>query len=206
MAEQVEELAEQIEAACAPPVAVIRWSWGAWLGCLLASRRGTLVKTLVLVGSGPLDAHHAKRIKATKMSRLSEAEHLEFSGLDPREGDAMQVARFIELSDRSDSYARDGSPLPEVIFDGAIHSAVWSEADWIRRDGTLLREIGKIRSPVTALHGDHDPRSSEGVRAPLAAALPAARFVLIDRFGHKPRQEVYARDVFSDELEAALAG
>ena len=202
--EQVEELAAQITAAGRPPVAIVGWSWGAWLGCLLAARHERLVRTLVLVGSGPFESHHAERIEDTKAARLTAAESAELRRLDPRRGDAAEVARFIEISDRADTYARDASPQPEVTFDAAIHTAVWSEADAMRRSGALLEEVGTIRCPVVVLHGDHDPRPAEGVHEPLGSVLPTARFVLLDRCGHKPWQERYARAAFYAALNDAI--
>ncbi len=202
---QVNELRSQIEQYCKPPVVVIGWSWGAWLGCLLAAQHEILVRTLILVGSGPLEANYARAIQTTKSSRLTNDERTELKALRPMAGDPTHVARFIELSDLADTYARDMSPQPKVMFDGAIHQAVWREADGMRKDGALLDAISTIRCPVIAIHGDHDPRPSEGVRLPLQAALPSAEFVEIKRCGHKPWQEKYASDEFYRLMERTIA-
>ena len=198
---QVEELAAQIEAVCAPPVAVVGWSWGAWLGSLLSARHPALVRSLVLVGSGPFEAADAAVISVTKRARLTAAERAELAGLDPWHGDG---DRFIELSDRAETWDRDGSPRPAVAFDRAVHEAVWAEAKAMRESGALLREVAAIRCSVLALHGDQDPRPARGVEEPLSRVLPQARFVLLERCGHKPWQEVHARDRFFDLLEGAL--
>ncbi|HCE70832.1 alpha/beta fold hydrolase [Ruegeria pomeroyi] len=201
---QVDELSSHIERFCAPPVTVIGWSWGAWLGCLLAAQRGMLVRRLILVGSGPFEESYASAIRTTKNSRLTKDQRKEISQLRPTEGDPAEVARFIALSDIADTYARDTSQQPFVAFDGAIHAAVWAEAVDMRRNGALLEAVCAIRCPVVAIHGDYDPRPSEGVQIPLRAALPSADFVQLERCGHKPWQETFAKADFYRALEAAI--
>lgn len=202
---QVDELKSQMEHLCAAPVAVIGWSWGAWLGCLLAARYPPLVRKLILVGSGPFDARYAAKIRATKNARLTVDQRDELSKLRPQDGDPALVARFIALSDVAETYARDASPQPPVHFDRDIHSAVWPEADDMRRTGALLDAVAAICCPVVAIHGDHDPRPWEGVQVPLQAALPSADFRRLARCGHKPWQETFAKAAFFRLLETALA-
>lgn len=204
VAGQVDELRSQIAQYCEPPVAVIGWSWGAWLGCLLAAQHADLVHSLILVGSGPLEASYAKAIRTTKNTRLSDDEQAELLALRPMDGNTADVARFIEISDVADTYARDTSPQPNVVFDEVIHKAVWPEADGMRKNGSLLEAISAIRCPVLAIHGDYDPRPSEGVRVPLQTVLPSAEFVEIKRCGHKPWQEIYAKDEFYRLVERAI--
>ncbi len=202
---QVDELSAQIGRYCTTPVAVIGWSWGAWLGCLLAAQHEKLVRTLILVGCGPFEARYTSAIRTTKNSRLTNDERMELKALRPKDGDAADIARFLELSDVADTYARDTSPQPSVTFDGAIHAAVWPEADDMRQSGALLNAVSAIRCPVLAIHGDYDPRPSEGVQIPLQAALPSAQFVQLARCGHKPWQEIHAKDDFYRLVENAVA-
>lgn len=199
---QVDELRSQIEEHCMPPVDVIGWSWGAWLGCLLAAQHGNLVRKLILVGSGPFEARYSSAIRTTKNSRLTNKERTELKAISLTGEDA--VARFIELSDVADTYARDASPQPTVSFDGTIHAAVWPEADGMRKSGALLDAVSAIRCPVLAIHGDYDPRPSAGVQLPLQTALPTAQFVQLEKCGHKPWQEINAKDDFYRLVESAL--
>ena len=201
---QVDELKSQIEEFCSPTVTVIGWSWGAWLGCLFAARYNNLVNRLILVGSGPFEARFASAIRATKNSRLTNGQRLELNALRGADGDVNSVARFIELSDEADTHSRDASPLPTVVFDGAIHAAVWPEADEMRRSGALVKAVSAIQCPVLAIHGDYDPRPSEGVRSPLKVALPSAQFIELERCGHKPWQESHAKEEFYRLIEDAI--
>lgn len=183
---------------------VIGWSWGAWLGCLFAARYSDLVDKLILVGSGPFEARFSSAIRTTKHSRLTNEQRSELKALRLADGDVANVGRFIELSDVADTHSRDASPTPIVYFDVAIHSAVWPEADEMRRSGTLIKAVSAITCPVLAIHGDYDPRPSDGVRGPLQAVLPSAQFVELERCGHKPWQESHAKNEFYRLVERAI--
>ena len=71
--------------------------------------------------------------------------------------------------------------------------------------GEFLGIIAAIRCPVIAIHGDYDPHPAEGVEIPLRSKLPRSSFVLLERCGHKPWQEVHAREAFHRELEKAIS-
>jgi len=201
---QVDELRSQIDLSCQPPVVVIGWSWGAWLGCLFAAQNPELVKKLILVGSGPFEAQYAQGIKDTRTSRLTEEEQAERGSLSPERGGARQIARLVELYDISDTYQRDASQIPQVDFDVSINVSVWREASAMREDGSLLEMVKRIRCPVIAIHGDYDPHPAAGVSEPLRAALPHATFKLLERCGHKPWQEVYAKGIFYRCLDQSI--
>ncbi len=200
---QVDELKSQIDAICSPPV-VVGWSWVAWLGCLFAARYKDLVSKLILVGIGPFEARFATTIRTTKNARLTQEQRAEMEALRSPDGGVTDVARFNELSDAADTYARDASPPPTVNFDLAIHRSVWPEAQEMRQSGALVGTLSAIQCPVLAIHGEYDPRPSEGVRRPLKASLPDAQFVELKRSGHKPWQEIHAKGEFLRLLEKAL--
>jgi pimeloyl-ACP methyl ester carboxylesterase len=202
---QVDELKSQIDLLCSPPVIVVGWSWGAWLGCFFAARYTASIRKLILVGSGPLEARFAATIRTTKNSRLTDEQKSELEELRTQEGHLADVARLIELGDVADTYSRDASPQPTVDFDAAIHAAVWPEADEMRESGALIDAVSAIQCPVLAIHGDYDPRPSDGVRRPLQALLPAAQFVELERCGHKPWQERHAKNEFYRLLENAIS-
>ena len=94
------------------PVTLIGFSWGAWLSFILAARYPALVKSLVLIGSGPFEEKYAARIVQTRLSRLSEEEGRQavriFAVLDgqnngDRENDRL-LASMGELFSRTDSF------------------------------------------------------------------------------------------------------
>jgi len=212
---QVEELREVVEVYGDPPLILIGFSWGAWLSFITAARHPDLVRKLILVASGPLEASYVAELHETRMSRLPAEERSEFEaaieGLrDPaiRDKDAF-IRRLEVLASRADAYdpvARASGTAGKVAARGDIFQEVWERAEQMRKCGELL-ELGKrIRCPVVAVHGDYDPHPAEGVERPLAAVLDRFRFVLLEHCGHMPWIERQARDAFFGVLRNEISG
>jgi pimeloyl-ACP methyl ester carboxylesterase len=210
---QVEELKEIVEAHGDPPIVLVGFSWGAWLSFILAARHPELVGKLILVGSGPFREEYVARLHETRLERLSQDEGREFEAIvealsDPKtEEKERLLARLGALATKSDSYDPIASRDEEADQLGPRADAfqgVWREAAELRRSGVLL-QIGRcIRCPVVAIHGDHDPHPTEGVRRPLSATLDGFRFILLDNCGHKPWIERQARGTFYHVLKENL--
>ena len=201
---QIEELHQAVQRECSKPITLIGWSWGAWLGCFLAAKYPEVVGKLILVGSGPFEARDSETINGTRLSRLNEDERLEYKSLMEAFDDPENATRLMELFDKMDGYATDDAPHPPVEIDASIHVPVWNEAAEMRSSGELLDVVSEIRCPVLAIHGDHDPHPAEGVERPLRAHLPKFTFKLLERCGHKPWREIYAKEAFFTELEKAM--
>ncbi len=205
VAGQVTELAAQIQTHTDRPIAILGWSWGAWLGCLLTRDHPDLVSHLVLIGSAPFDAESHKSIKPTRMAKFSPAQLDELKQIVPHLSDPQVARRFSELYEISDAYDPIDTPLPEVQIDMDINSAVWGEAKPLRDRGdwpTILREI---TCPITAIHGVDDPHPAAGVFETLKVAQPGTNTILLNKCGHKPWRERHASDQFYDHLKAILA-
>ncbi|HUO57789.1 MAG TPA: alpha/beta hydrolase [bacterium] len=201
---QVAELKRTLEEHGHLPVAVIGYSWGAWLGYLLAARYPSLVRKLILVSSGPFEEKYATQIMETRLHRLRPAEKkdvkLLMGNLD-KPGALETLGRFFLQTDVYDPLPMMGEDV-EVRPD--IYNKVWPEAAALRKSGKLA-EAGKgIQCPVVAIHGDHDPHPAEGVRKPLSATLKDFKFILLDKCGHIPWQERQARDEFLRILNREL--
>jgi pimeloyl-ACP methyl ester carboxylesterase len=207
---QVDELRDVLAENAGLPVTLVGFSWGAWLSFIVAARFPETVKKLVLVGSGPFEERYAGGIVPERLNRLSEEERVEFwkivEGLDDpatRDKDGL-MARFGALMAKADAF----DPLPAGVealgYSYEINRKVWEEADRLRASGELLAMGGQIGCPVVAVHGDHDPHPAEGVRGPLARVLKDFRFILLDRCGHEPWLEKWARDRFYEILKNEL--
>jgi pimeloyl-ACP methyl ester carboxylesterase len=210
---QVEELRAILEAHADLPVTLIGYSWGAWLSYILAARHRDLVGKLILVSSGPFEAHYVTELEATRMGRLSAEEKAEFQSIVKGLADAATedkdalLSRLGALASKTDSF----DPVPTVPEEpdsvkasGDIFRNVWQEAARIRKTGALLK-LGKlIACPVLAIHGNYDPHPAEGVRDPLSSTLRDFRFVLLTQCGHTPWEERQARDRFYEVLETAI--
>jgi pimeloyl-ACP methyl ester carboxylesterase len=207
---QVQELREVLETQSDPPVTLIGWSWGAWLGYILAARYPALVGKLILVGCPPLEDRYIAQIQSTRLRRLTKDQRREWEEIiaaleDPstKDLDAL-LDRFGKIMSKADSFnplPDDGEEIP-VQFD--INRRVWSDAAAMRANGELL-ELGKrIRCPVVAIHGDYDPHPAEGVEHPLKSVLKDFRFILLPHCGHAPWREREARDIFYKYLDIVI--
>lgn len=209
---QVEELRADLEAHGEPPLVLVGHSWGAWLGVLLAARHPHLVGKLILVGSGPFESVYAEQIVPRRLARLSAEEAAEARAV-------LDALAEPEAPERDRAFARLGAlfgktdafdPLPkspaadELPLQPDLYASVWPEASELRRTGKLLRLAGEIRCPVVAIHGADDPHPAEGVEAPLTRVLRDFRLVVLERCGHEPWTERWARERFFEVLGREL--
>jgi len=210
---QIEELRTVLETYGDLPVTLIGFSWGAWLSFIVAARYPTIVRKLVLVGSGPFEEKYVARLQETRLSRLSEEERTEFESIiralgDPATEDKNTLlARLGALASKTDAYDPiTGEPDESysVGSPGDIFQGVWEDAAELRRSGKLLELGERVRCPVVAIHGDYDPHPAAGVQSPLSAVLESFRFILLKNCGHKPWIERQARDEFYRILEKEL--
>ena len=198
---QIDELRSALEADGDLPIVLVGFSWGAWLGYLLAAECPLLVKKLVLVSSGPYEERYAD-IDEVRLGRLSAADRAEIEALatvldGATAGQKDQAfVRFGTLMGKADAY----DPLPDsgdpVDVRADIYAGVWPAAAELRRSGGLLQLGGRIECPVVAIHGSYDSHPAAGVQEPLSRMLNDFRFVLLEECGHKPWFERRARDIF----------
>lgn len=210
---QIEELAGVIQQQAGLPVVLIGHSWGAWLAYLTAAQYPGLVQKLILVASGPFRQGDAVNIFPERLKRLPEAERVEVLKLiDVINGAVDQdknraLARFGELLTGADAFCSlpltaETEPLPA---NEKINRKVWKQAEKLRISGELLDIGKKIWCPVVAIHGDYDPHPAAGVQEPLRKTLKDFRFVLLEKCGHEPWAERYARDEFLRILRAEIS-
>lgn len=207
---QVQELKDVLQAHGDPPLTLVGFSWGAWLGFIVAAQYPELVSKLILVGSGGFEAQDAIKIQAVRQSRFSAAQKAELETLqhvlaDPDAPDrSAAFARFGAIYAKVDAY----DPLPHepkaLAFQPDVFAGVWPEAAKLRQSGALLALGKQIKCPVLAIHGAYDSHPAEGVQKPLAATLKRFRFVLFKNCGHEPWYERQARDAFYRILEQEL--
>lgn len=202
----IRELSLVLEEQANLPAVLVGHSWGAWLAFLTAARYPELVRKLILVSSGPFEAIYAGDITPTRLGRMCKREKDEAKILLKKKiEDPEELARLGELMALADDYdplplRKEGSnPHPEQF------EKVWSEAAQWRESGKLLEEGRKLKCPVVAIHGDHDPHPAKGVEEPLRGILADFKFVLLEKCGHTPWMERQAREPFFKVLEEELA-
>lgn len=210
---QIEELAELLQSNGDIPLILIGYSWGAWLSGMVAARHPYLVRKLILISAGPFEEQYAT-VWQNRMNRLTPAEQQEVQNILDQMKDPdcstrdMLLAQFGAYLMKTDSYhpithqTNSDDPLPGN-HDQLIR--VWKEASALRRTGKLLTCFQRISCPVVAIHGIYDPHPAAGVRDPLTAVLADFRFILLEKCGHCPWEEVEARDRFFAILKAGLS-
>jgi pimeloyl-ACP methyl ester carboxylesterase len=214
---QVEELKGILGEYADLPVTLIGFSWGAWLSFILAARYPSMVKKLVLVGSGPFQEKDVPIIMETRLSRLDKREESQvrriFAILDGPSNDEWEKNRALaimgELFSRTDAFdpidcQTNELNKPIISCQADIYESVWKEASLLRQTGELLELGRKIRCPVVAIHGDWDPHPCKGVSEPLQATLKSFKFILLENCGHKPWIEKRAMDKFYSLLEEMI--
>jgi pimeloyl-ACP methyl ester carboxylesterase len=208
---QVQELKSVIKANTKEPVILIGHSWGAMLSFIVTARYPSIVKKLILIGSGPFDHKYAPAIMQNRLNRLDEKERLELESLiktletPSSEKSGAMMTRLGALVSKTDSY----NPMPHVSevleCQPEIFQGVWSEAAALRKRGGFLDLAESIICPVVAFHGNYDPTPSEGVKNPLAGILVDYRHILLTECGHNPWLENEAIDNFYALLKKELS-
>jgi pimeloyl-[acyl-carrier protein] methyl ester esterase len=165
-----------------PGAALLGWSLGGMVALELARRHARHVRALVLIATTP------KFLASPGWEHAMRPDVLEAftQGLA---GDYRgTVQNFLALQTRGDERAREtlrllrsklashGEPDPRALAAGL---------DILR--GSDLRDVlPRIALPTLVIAGDHDRLTPPAAGRELAAALPAARFRLIERSGHAP--------------------
>lgn len=202
---QVLELYETLCEQGDLPFILIGHSWGAWLSFILAARYPSLVRKLVLVSSGPFEAMYVRLLKENRYSRMSCEEKSEFESIieylcsEATDKKDEKLARLGELVEKVDNLALVpviSEEKDKIQVQGDTFQQVWNEAEELRRSGLLLEYSSRIQCPVIAIHGDYDPHPAEGVRMPLSKIIKDFKFYLLEKCGHSPWKEHYAKEEF----------
>lgn len=198
---QIDELSVVIEENATKPVVLIGHSWGAWLGFIFSSHHPELVKKLIMVGTPPFEDKDVALMRKIREDRISNHEKTQLAKItiglktDPKES----FQKMGELMSKIDSYEL----LPihdEVDFRSDIYSSIWGEAEKMRKENHLLRLTNKISCPVIAIHGDYDPHPWQGVKIPLEERILDFRFIFLEKCGHYPWKEKFARESFLKKM------
>ena len=207
---QVAELKNILEKNGDLPIILIGFSWGAWLSFILAAKHPSIVKKLILIGSGPFEKKYSEEIEQTRLKRLQAGEKAEVISLvrllnDPdAENKTRAFAGLGKLLSKAETYDPITYKLESIDYRFDIFLNVWEEADELRRSGKLLKLGENVQCPVAAIHGDYDSHPAEGVRIPLSSVLENFSFFLLKKCGHKPWIEKHAKDEFYKILKEEL--
>jgi len=207
---QVQEILVTLKEHGDIPVTLIGHSWGAMLAYIFAARYPLQLKKLIMVSSGVFETKYERDIMETRLARLDENDFIKFNKLmekinDPavsnKNAPFTLLGKLISKADSLNPLPSD-EEMPECSYD--VFQSVWDDAEELRNSGELLEIGGKIQCPVVAIHGDHDPHPAEGVFEPLSRVLSDFRFITVEKCGHYPWLERFARDRFYEILGEEL--
>jgi len=193
-----------------PPVVLIGHSWGAWLSILFASKYPVRVKKLILVAAAPLEEKYASKVMKTRLERLDEKDAGTLSRLMHQINvvpDNKKDPIFLEIAElmrKADAFQPESITYRNASFEFRIYESVWTEAERMRSGGELLWHAGRVSCPVLAIHGDYDPHPFDGVKLPLEKAIKDFRFMLLEKCGHEPWNEIPEKNAFFDILEMEI--
>jgi pimeloyl-ACP methyl ester carboxylesterase len=208
---QVEELADVLKKNGDIPLVLIGHSWGATLSYITTARYPALVKKLILIGIPPLETKDSHSLTPIWLERLSEVERIEFAALEDIVWDGTtedkneSMGRLFRLITRGDSY--DMLPSRDEVLEYQVNMNVFifRDLDKLRKSVDLIELMKHITCPVTAIHGDRDPRPANAVKEPLSGVLKDFKFILLEKCGHYPWMEKFARDIFFKVLREEIS-
>lgn len=205
---QIEELHNQLTSSADLPAILIGHSWGAWLAFIFASRYPHLLKKMILIGSGAFESRYNNNLMDIRLNRLNgkdrkEAEKL-ISIINSGNSDNEIIRHFGGLMTIADSFDYLPENNSSVNIDMAIYKSVWEEASRLRETNELISCGDKIECPVVAIHGDYDSHPIDGVEKPLSNKLKDFKMIIIEKCGHTPWRERYAKDIFFEILQEEL--
>ncbi|UYP46085.1 hypothetical protein NEF87_002370 [Candidatus Lokiarchaeum ossiferum] len=212
---QLNELKQIIQLLHLKTVSLLGFSWGAWLGYLFAAKYPALVTKLILVGSGPYEHQYFLKLLETRESRMNPSQkelYLEILQKlrDPDESNKNSlISQLGALCSKIDQYHPDpfekSFPSPHFDLDRSTYfQQALNEVIGMRKSGELLQQAEKILCPVVAIHGDYDPHPANGVKIPLEQKIENFKFFLLEKCGHKPWIEKFARTNFFNILKSVL--
>jgi len=197
ISELVEELHSQIKENCDGKVSLLGHSWGAWLVALFAEKYPDLTDNVILVGSGPLEDKYVSEIGARRTANLSEENNAIFQRLVNNQATKEDMEKIPAVFDQSDNYCLENRELHKADeTDNEMHNRVWSEAAQLRTSGELLASFQNIKGKIFLIQGEIDPHPAKGVIIPLQENGVECEAYILEKCGHSPFMEKYAKEEF----------
>ena len=207
---QIKELTSVLKDNASLPITLIGHSWGAMLSFIITAQTPSLVKKLILIGSGVFEERYAADIMNVRLNRITDDEKKALSSMlsqlnNPAVKDKNLVfEKFGKLIAKADSYDPLLHDSDVIEYQYHIFDSVWPDARDLRVSGDLLALGKQIKCPVVAIHGDRDPHPAKGIRQPLSNMLTDFRFILLNKCGHYPWYEKQAKNKFYSILRQEI--
>lgn len=206
IAELIEELHNQIDENCNNKVLLIGHSWGAWLAALFAEKYPELIERIILVGSAPLEEKYVSEIRARRLENLSEEDGAIFQRLIDNRATDEDMIKIPQIFEKSDNYCLETANLHRADkTDSQMHNVVWEEAAKLRTQGKLLTSFKQIKCKIVLIQGENDPHPARGITIPLQENGIECETYILEKCGHSPFMEKYAKENFYNILIQIIA-
>ena len=163
---------------------------------------------MILIGAGAFENKYNRDLMKIRIERLTSDEGIEVQNLmdtfHTGNLDNESFGRFGELMSKADSFLYQPKIKEQINLDIEIFQSVWNEASKLRETGELIHRAKNISCPVVAFHGDFDPHPIDGIEIPLSKRLSNFKMIRLERCGHTPWNEPYAKTRFFTEISNEL--
>lgn len=209
--EQIDYLRDIIARTGQQKVVLLGYSWGAWLGIMLAAVCPQYISKLILVSCPPFRQAEANGIADIRLGRLNTEQKSRLTALNRllAEADNTAVAdgAMAEIGGlflQADTYSSLNLPDTAAECSYQTYKSVWQEALALRQGNKFAGYLALLKCPVVAIHGDYDSHPAKTVFEYLADNLTGFSSVLLRRCGHCPWHEQYARQEFMAVLKQEI--
>jgi pimeloyl-ACP methyl ester carboxylesterase len=204
----VQDLKDLIEWKCANgKPALVGESWGAMLALAFACKYPAGISSIALVGCGTYAEGARKRLFETRIARIHEfvernpeyAEDLKLPIMD-------QIMKWHEMTDTYCAQEeRPTLPGPTEVFDKLGSEETWKDMVHCQQKEIYPQQFVNIKCPVIMLHGSYDPHPGRMIVEQLRKYMPQLEYREMEKCGHAPSIEKYARTEFYSFLKSWLS-
>jgi pimeloyl-ACP methyl ester carboxylesterase len=188
--------------------ALVGHSWGAMLALCFAATHPESAGPIVLVGCGTFDRAARSRMKEILRERTDPHLQERLARVLASTRDAADLHMKKHELTRDLSVYERAEPWPEKEeyepLDVRAHSETWDDMMRLQSDGTYPKAFTTITSDVLMLHGNYDPHPGPMIYESLRPFIRSLEYRELDRCGHSPWLERFARAEFFSTLKTWL--
>ena len=175
---------------------IVGESWGAILALAYAAEHHFETGPIVLVGCGTFDKKARSVSVKIREERIFQyiAEHPEFED-DLKLNSKDRIMKWHEMTDTYKKF-RSSTQSEDVRFDEKGHTETWNDMLRCQESGVYPAVFTHIVSPVMMLHGAYDPHPGRLIKDSLKPYIPQLEYRELEKCGHQPSVEVFAREEF----------
>lgn len=210
-----DEILSQMEPYPNQRVGIVGHSWGANLACLFASRFPERVQFVIAIGTAPFSANIERRLQHNIHARLSKTDKTLLFDIDTRIHQCVQKGKNSDVTklfhQKSKIIQRTYVTNPEndaliPTFGFSISGFQQSkEALWTLIENQQIPIIlGRITSPVYAIHGQEDVIPCHHTLLFLSKHIPRLYSYTIPKTGHFPWIEPQSKHKFQAVIQEIL--